>query len=1139
LEQVGAYYQLADLKSEFVKFEAHEEIDASSITATCLVRETDDELALLLLWRSWQKDKSILKILESANDNKSLDRIVGRLGLYRRRLGTAQQIAIELKDVPRAFHRDFTVTDCLLTVESKTPEEQISVKTEKQEIVLSMFFKAPSGKRVGISYLGFPLAAVGEVTELTKVVQNLLNSISGLQPFTKELSLVESRRVDDVDFKSEKRTVTEDSKTTALRLDLKTPLSNILTRVNQTPWLQRRYAVELVALWTTVYWQLFSTDWRLTIPVPLLALLATAFRRRPKRLARDRSVFAGRSQRITLWTAVVGLVASQSLAILAVPSDGPSAVLLWLFLSCFQIRVLFALAQRHIRAVREAVHKYLEPDTWNMSSDANRYLKSIEVLRGRGPSFGGSSPHTIEAEGQSQIHLLLRLFYGVIGAISVILTYFAIGERFPNDGLNNDFIFQNNEGFTAALALLIIVISTVAVQMFTDLATTIREEQIRFERDVSKLAIGLSNYESGLVRVWGHIVDFLPEVSRSMNVRFGNLWREMALKNPEMCGELHRQVVIGGRPEEVENSIRQQLKSRLVPQWLSGGFFDTGDESGGSKRLTRILTTRLSSEWGQFSQNLYAHASIPSDEKVFFLSFNALSTSFPEEVSALRQEIEMTMTALKLRASRYLDAVRKPEVANVVIGSCDNLDIDASYFLDDATLFDEIVGSAGSETDDRPKSQIRGQYSTLLRDAEYARVLYFASWLAQANSNVETRLHKVLEIRPPTRSKDKVSYTVDLLSNEVPQAFRAPMVLKDERIGEFLRESDQVEMFRLLIQTSLSNSQSAIHCLVRAALARKRRHRLLSFETLADRWRPRRMLSLPIVPTYSDRVRHLLAFLEIPDRTQAKMRLRSVHEVLTLPVSEEERLAAAKWAFSTNKVDLNLVDARRLTDALEGWNVFCDRFGGRKEYLALTVGDLMLRRRRTKPSRTSDAEHPPWQTVGKTAVDEVRSWYEDNNLRWYPSNPLPPSAKNQERRLDRFHRYQCLLRLANGKSAISRSDFKDVRNLWKHLREIMEYISPGLFSLLEGTDTGDLTAVDAKSGLSALILKVEEYCKNPQNDAALTSIETGYFVNQSELNEWRKSYLKRQENLKQSDNFSLDLLGETVESDKNVSEDVF
>lgn len=131
MEQVGAYYQLADLKSEFVKYEAREEIDASSITATCLVTETDDGLAIALLWRSWQPDKSLLKILESANDNKSLDRIVRRLGRYRRRLGS-QQIAIELKGVPHAFHRDFTVTDCLLTVESKTPEEQISVKTVEQ-----------------------------------------------------------------------------------------------------------------------------------------------------------------------------------------------------------------------------------------------------------------------------------------------------------------------------------------------------------------------------------------------------------------------------------------------------------------------------------------------------------------------------------------------------------------------------------------------------------------------------------------------------------------------------------------------------------------------------------------------------------------------------------------------------------------------------------------------------------------------------------------------------------------------------------------------------------------------------------------------------------------------------------------------
>lgn len=1173
MEHSGAYYQLDDLKKPFVRYEKKAEIDPSKITATCVVDDTEHGLAIALVWAHRSSTGSqLLAGMKSWSTNKGLERLRNRLTQFDWKRLRNNSIRIEVRGVSGGLHRGLLIDESGLRIKKKVPEERLVVKNSQQQVVLSMYFVTPTGKRVGVSFFGVPSVEAGQVTEYCTIAQAALDSLDGFGPLSNELgsaSIGKAPHDIQVGRTSEDREAAVRASTSASsirsprsidsagressvqRRSIRETVSLLRSLVTRSPWLELRYAVELVAFWTMIYWQVFSADWRLLLPVPIVLLIIAMAQSPLMRMAERRSNDPTLVRRVFLSLMAIGLIVSQALAFWSVPSSSKSAVFLWIYLAAFQIRVVTALARHQLNAMRQIVLSYLDPVHWVQSGDVGRYEQLTEPLRGEGTRFGTDGGRPIEAEGQSQISLLIRLFYGVIGAIVVVLTYFAIGMRFAVKDVDGEFIYENNEGFTAALALLIIVTSTVAVQMFADLARVIRERDENFEREISKLAIALGNVESGLSRIWGHLLEYLPDVSRTFNTNLQTLCGELSANDSAASSVLERGVISYGQYKDVDENLQRLSNSSAVAKWFGDGYFDAGPIESDVRRLLRQLASRLHDRKKDFASNLGVLASIPYDEKVFLVSLEALSISMPERVAELRNITEEMMSGVCLRTSRYLEQMNQPQAFGAVLTGCDNLDIDASYFLDDRFLFAELIGSAGLQTQGKAKSEIRGEYATRLRDAEFARVMYIAAWLSQVNSYVPTRLHTVLGVEPPIRFTNKVDYVARVLASDIPRVFASEAPLTQEQVRKLLTDDDEggtaeasdafSKLDAWLLRASLSMPESAIHCLVRAALARKKRMKFVQFETSADRWQPKRVMSLSIVPKYSDRVRHLRALLEIPDRPQNSVRMRSVHDELRRPANELEKKEVARLALERDWVDLDLVSAQRLALVMRRWDTFCQVFGPTKGMSKIALHRDILGYG-TPRTRGSESRREPryFQTVGNNAFDEVRQWYEDNDLRWQDIQPSVLFGERLTQLHNRFHRYHCLLRLVNGAVTVSRDEFRR-RPRW-YIQRVVMAIDPGLTSLIGDGEIADQDDELPKYPLQALIDKTKKFCMDKNNDDVLTSRGNGFFLDRKQLYEWRGQPLPESEGVTlvsdrvtefddRSDGFAVWAFGELQESD--------
>lgn len=1134
MEHSGAYYQLDDLQKPFVRYELDTVINPAKIKATCFVDDTERGLAIALVLANPSSGSSrLLADMKSWSTNRGLERLRNRLTQFDWKRLRDNSIRIEVRGVSGGLHRGLLVDESGLRIKRKASEERLVVTKSQQQVVLSMYFVTPTGKRVGVSFFGFPSVKAGEVTEYCAIAQDALNTLVGFEPLRSALgsaSIGEAPQIIEIGRTSEgcetgvRESTTASSEaspesvetpargTSMQRRSIFERASELRSLLTRSPWLELRYALELVVFWTMIHWQIFNADWRLLFPAPIVLLVIALAQSPLIRMAERRSNDATLMRRVIVSMMAIGLIVSQVLAFWSVPSSSNSAVLLWVYLAAFQVRVVVALARHQLNAMRQSVLSYLDPVHWVQSGDVGRYEQLTESLRDEQTKFGTDVGRPIEAEGQSQISLLIRLFYGVIGAIAVVLTYFAIGMRFPVKGVKGDFIYENNEGFTAALALLIIVTSTVAVQMFADLAKVIRERDEHFEREISKLAIALGNVESGLLRVWGHLVEYLPDVGRTFNASLTTHLGELSTNDLAASSELERRAISIGEDKEVEVNLQRLSNSSAIAKWFGDGYFDAGSIKLDNRRLSRQLASRLHNRRSDFASNLGVLASIPYDEKVFLLSLEALSKSMSSGVVELRDKTEEMMSGVCLKTSRYVEAMNQPKAVGAVLTGCDNLDIDASYFLDDHFLFAELVGSADVQTAGVAKSEIRGDFSERLRDAEFARVMYVAAWLSQVNSYVSTRLHTVLDYEPPTRFENKVDYVARVLAGQIPKVFASEIRLTREQVRKLLAEDDENDTTETsdasskldlwLLRASLSMPESAIHCLVRAALARKKRMKFVQFETSADRWQPKRVLSLSIVPKYSDRVRHLRALLEIPDRPQHSIRMRSVHEELTLPASELEKREVARLALEKGWVDLDLVSAQRLALAMRRWDNFCKVFGPTKgmSKIPLYRDILGYEMRRTRRSESRREQRSP-QTVGNNAFDEVRQWYEDNGLRWMQIQASVQRKLKRVQLFNRLHRYHCLLQLVKGAAPVSRDEFRRSRQTC--VQEIVMTIDPGVTSLFGDGEVANHDDELANDNLQELIDKTREFCMSEENDEVLVSEGLGFFLNREQLYEWR------------------------------------
>jgi len=167
-----------------------------------------------------------------------------------------------------------------------------------------------------------------------------------------------------------------------------------------------------------------------------------------------------------------------------------------------------------------------------------------------------STLHDDAVEGESTLRLLLTIIYGIIAMSGSTIAYFITGQHLDLVGDSVPFIFANNEGFTAALSLLIIVLASAAIPIYSDLVKKIDEETDSFEHEISVLAQNINGLSIGADAIWKHFTD----VGLPLFKEWQSSLDEHQNRNPEFLSEIQfKQIFLpylifqATRPDGIDN----------------------------------------------------------------------------------------------------------------------------------------------------------------------------------------------------------------------------------------------------------------------------------------------------------------------------------------------------------------------------------------------------------------------------------------------------------------------------------------------------------------------------------------------------------------------------------------------------------
>ena len=169
-----------------------------------------------------------------------------------------------------------------------------------------------------------------------------------------------------------------------------------------------------------------------------------------------------------------------------------SATWYWILSSCVQICVCAFLAILHIKQLKQDAQSY----GVHFKNQLNEPSAPEE----------SSNKADVSIEGQSAFTILLWGIYGLAALLGSVFLYFAIAQFWETKTETKTFIFANNEGFIAALTLLIIVVSGAAVPIYTALAEQVRAQIDTFELQISDLHRAAVNVSDHANPLWSHFL---------------------------------------------------------------------------------------------------------------------------------------------------------------------------------------------------------------------------------------------------------------------------------------------------------------------------------------------------------------------------------------------------------------------------------------------------------------------------------------------------------------------------------------------------------------------------------------------------------------------------------------------------------
>jgi hypothetical protein len=871
-----------------------------------------------------------------------------------------------------------------LRVSATDGSDEINFVIGRSALQLTLVFRAES-KPVAINYIGHARGRKGAPTTLRKQVEYVLSIVSKLELLREQLELV-NKDVDEDDFTATSQPAQSPAEDVLIRDDVQADdpesmLSGAGTffgfeqlRIKAQAWIDKQIkswksrskskrlqilaALFEGAMWALIYRQIIGGNFNSKAWIPF-ALVTAAIA-----LSKSDVVTLERSSQWFLATGgALFVVPSITLWVLNSSNNMTKVVPLWMIVAVFQIRLTWSLSRRYLAAVDNSLKGYFDNESWfeddKTAGAGTRNRDRYEKLLRRANETGFS----YEAEGQSQLFLLIRMVFGVATSSSIVVSYFQIGQIYQQsaDNLNN-FIFENNEGFTAALSLLIVVLTTAAVQTYSYLVAQIRQEDDRFERAVSSLKQALMNVDSHMKRVWEHLSATVPEDKREIDQRLCDLLNNQQEGN-SYINVLERYC---SRPTAELQDGLQPSRARLSA-WQEIGYVDSDASRVGDSSVRegwrRWHSLELSRSGPIRQPDLKKFLQRPPDEKSLYLILNLAHSE--NEVPAWAE----AFTRLLVRVNRH----RQHWMDDNVLQFCNELDLDATYFVDDLSYFDQIFSSIQGYVSpgDNHLSSSTSKKPSLAKDiraGEVARALSFFAWF---------------------------TFLQNLRINEIQKSAEQAALPLDSYISEFffsqviaatgLDDPDNHEARLLLMLSAAQRTQ--LHNLIRSALASQRRTLLSQFEDALDDYRAPRHFAIPVLPKFSDRISHLQFFLGISRKSQRPIRLTPNMDVIERELEDTDIRPMFAVAHQLRYVTVDRERAVELYQVKTKWDRVISELGFTPDWTraaqisAQTWSDLSTdppapERNGVGIDETSWTDYPPrWRLA-------VMNWFQDRTFQF-------------------------------------------------------------------------------------------------------------------------------------------------------------
>lgn len=567
---------------------------------------------------------------------------------------------------------------------------------------------------------------------------------------------------------------------------------------------------------------------------------------------------------------------------------------------CHSRNVLLKIAQE------EFEHDNFEEPKW---------LRNREIFQ---PVIGGKIKHSESVkklkdanfsgiEGGASFSSVISLLHLLAAGLFTTVAYFVIGTILNLTDNRGGFLFENNEGFTAVLALFVILTSTTVIPVYTDLAENVSKQQEIFKTQISGVSRNLLLIDRKMDPVWLHYQNIMnriiPEWESQIKDHYSNLGQHLKRKQKimefvyksEYVKDFERAAFIQhlskidleeSNPEspnekkitltkENWSDIKDRLNDWILNDKISekSKLFRDGNLLDGRRRsvtIDRVLQDRFFPS--EESEVLYLIKKI--------LKITKSDKSSPSDITEpkLGKFVEMLLEIKKQSLSAYqhhLENVAK--LVPAISERCLDCGISVDSFLDDYHLFSHTSEQLkGVEDDSFEGDEPKNKSLAVMAQQLYFGIYFFICQDSGENVFISPQQFKI-EI------DDGVDFFRNLFSSVCELMRNGSLSNLDADKTEQLEDQKNSFEGREQLFLELNYQRSALHNWVRASQSACRRRRWMELEKNEASKKRTTFYGIPVLPVRQARLDDMVRHAGLPTSDMKRLRFKSLIDIL--PVS--------------------------------------------------------------------------------------------------------------------------------------------------------------------------------------------------------------------------------------------------------------